>query len=82
MEASDRAIAALEIVDNSQARRALAGVYNNRALILFGRGQYEAALGYSDKMLAILKDALHASEKELQPFLADNRKIREKLRRP
>ena len=80
-QASDRAIAALETVDNPQARQALAGVYNNRALILVEQEQYEPALAYSDKALAILKVTLKNQPKELEPFLDDNRKIREKLGR-
>jgi hypothetical protein len=80
-QASDRAIAALEPMDNPQARQALAGVYNNRALFLLEQEQYESALAYSEKALAILTVALKNRSKELEPFLDDNRKIREKLRR-
>jgi hypothetical protein len=80
-QASDRAIAALEIVDDPQARHVLGRVYNNRGLILFEQEQYEPALAYSEKALAILKVTLKNQSKELEPFLDDNRKIREKLGR-
>ena len=80
-QASDRAIAALETVDDPQARQALAGVYNNRALILVAQEQYKPALVYSEKALAILTVTLKNQSKELEPFLDDNRKIREKLGR-
>ena len=60
-------MAALALVDDPQAWQALGGVYNNRALILLEQEQYEPALAYSEKALA------------LQPFLDDNRGIREKL---
>jgi Tetratricopeptide repeat len=80
-QASDRAIAALETVDDPQARQALAGVYNNRAVILVEQEQYEPALAYSEKALAILKVTLKNQPKELEPFLDDNRKIRERLGR-
>jgi hypothetical protein len=80
-QASDRAIAALETLDDPRARQALGTVYNNRALILLEQKQYEPALGYSEKALAILKVALKNRSKELEPFLDDNRKIREGLGR-
>jgi tetratricopeptide (TPR) repeat protein len=80
-QASDRAIAALETVDDPQARQALAGVYNNRALILVEQERYEPALAYSEKALKILTVTLKNKSKELAPFLDDNRKIREKLGR-
>ena len=76
-QASDRAIAALEILDDVQATRALGGVYNNRALILLDQEQFEAALAYSEKALAVLKGVLKSTE--LKPFLDDNRALREKL---
>jgi len=79
--ANDRAIAALEIVKDPQARQALAVVYNNRALILLEQEEYERALTYSEKALAILKITLQDRPKELEPFLDDNRKIREKIPR-
>jgi tetratricopeptide (TPR) repeat protein len=80
-QASDRAIAALESVDDPQARQALAGVYNNRAGILMAQEQYEPALAYSEKALAILKVTLKSRSKELKPFLDDNQAIRDKLGR-
>jgi Tetratricopeptide repeat len=80
-QASDRAIAALETVDDPQARQALGGVYNNRALMLLDQEQYEPALAYSEKALAILTVTLKNRSKELALFLDDNRKIREKLGR-
>lgn len=81
-QANDRAIATLEPVDEPQARQALAGVYNNRATLLAEQEKYEPALAYSEKALAILTVVLGKRPKELEPFLADNRKIREKLGRP
>jgi tetratricopeptide (TPR) repeat protein len=78
-QASDRAIAALEAVDDLNAQQALAGIYNNRALLLVEQEQYEPALQYSEKALAILKVTLKDQRKALAPFLEDNRKIREKL---
>jgi tetratricopeptide (TPR) repeat protein len=79
-QASDRAMAALEAEDEPRARQALAGVYNNRALLMVEQEQYEAALAYSEKALAILKVTLKNDSKELEAFLEDNRKIRERLR--
>jgi tetratricopeptide (TPR) repeat protein len=78
-QASDRAIAALETIDNPKARMELAEVYNNRALLLLEQTHYEPALAYSEKALAILTVMLKNQPKELEPFLEDNRKIREKL---
>jgi len=78
-QASDRAIAALENVGDPQSRQALGGAYNNRALILLEREQYEVALAYSEKALAILKVTLGNQPKALEPFLEDNRAIRDKL---
>jgi hypothetical protein len=52
-----------------------------RALILVDQEQYEPALAYSEKALAILTVTLKNKSKELVPFLDDNRKIREKLGR-
>jgi hypothetical protein len=81
-QASDRAMAALESVDNAQARQALAEVYNNRALLLIDEEQYEPALVYSEKALAILTVTLKNQPKALEPFLNDNRTIRKRLGRP
>ena len=61
---------------------ALAGTYNNRALVLLDQEQYEPALAYSEKALAILTVTLKNQPKALEPFLNDNRKIREKLGQP
>ena len=80
-QASDRAIAALEAIDEPPSRQALAGVYNNRALVLVAQEQYESALAYSEKALAILKVTFANDQKQLAPFLDDNRQIREKLNR-
>jgi len=80
-QASDRAIAALEAVFDPRARQALAGAYNNRALLMLDQEQYEQALVYSDKALEIFKVLLKDRSKELEPFLDDNRQIREKLGR-
>ena len=80
-QASDRAIAALETVDDPRARQALAEVYNNRALMLVEQEQYDSALAYSEKALAILTITLKKQPKQLAPFLEDNRRIREKLGR-
>ena len=56
-------------------------MYNNRALSLDEQEQYEAALAYSEKALAILKVMFKDRPKELEPFLEDNRQIRGKLGR-
>ena len=78
-QASDRAIAALDTVDVPEARQALGRVYNNRALILAEQAKYEPALAYSEKALAILKVTLKNQPQELEQFLNDHRKIRDKL---
>ena len=44
-----------------------------------GQEQYEPALSHSEKALTILKVTLKNEPKELEPFLEDNRMIRERL---
>lgn len=80
-QASERAIAALEQAADPERQRSLGGAYNNRALILVEQEEYELALVYSEKALALLKVALQGQVGALEPFLEDNRQIRRKLRR-
>ena len=77
--ASDQAIASLEAIDQPEAKTALGGALNNRAMLLMDQQRWEEALPYSERALAILKEVWKDRPKQLAPFLDDNRRIREKL---
>jgi len=77
---SDHAIAAMTS-DDPRVREHLAGVLNNRAMLLLDEGKLDEALDYSERALAIARDVFKDRPKVLEPSLEDNRIIRERLGR-
>lgn len=78
-KASTLAIASLEPVDHPTAREVLGGALNNRAILLAEQERYDEALPFSERALALLRVAWKDRPKQLEPFLDDNRKIRNHL---
>ena len=54
---------------------------NNRAIILSDQGKMVAALDYSERALAVLRESFAGQPKALEPFLEDNRRIRAQMPR-
>ena len=78
--ASDRA---LEIFTKTLGTRDMhyGAALNNRAIILADQGKAVLALEYSERALAVLREAFSGNPKALEPFLEDNRRIRAALPR-
>jgi tetratricopeptide (TPR) repeat protein len=78
--ASDRA---LEIFQRTVGVRDThyGAALNNRAVILGDQEKYVLALDYSERALGVLREALQGDTAALEPFLRDNRWIREQLPR-
>jgi tetratricopeptide (TPR) repeat protein len=78
--ASDRA---LEIFQRTVGARDInyGAALNNRAVILGDQDKFVLALDYSERALSILREALKDDAAALEPFLKDNRWIRDQLPR-
>ena len=74
--ASDRALAIL--AEKDPVGRTYGGALNNRALLYGDQDQPLTALEYSDRAVAILRQALENDAAALAPFLEDNRQFRER----
>jgi tetratricopeptide (TPR) repeat protein len=74
---------ALEIFEKTLGTRDMhyGAALNNRAIILSDQGKAVLALDYSERALAVLREAFAGNLKALEPFLEDNRRIRAELPR-